>query len=685
MQIQIAAKAVATEMQINDYLKGKIPQVFLANHIVGYFREHGETYNIRWDIAIFQSILETGWFRFENSSVKPSDNNFAGIGATDTDPKPERYNSISDGVKSQMQILAIRTGQEIPKSLMLSDRYKKYYDIVFNKAHYWNDLAGTWASDKKYWDKITKLCNEFKEATGVDILSIEETPIDDIKSLTINATDDGKPCLSGRSKSGKGLTNHYFITNGCLKKMVNELPDDLPIKVEDIIKQYIPKAPEWPQVLSENTPEPEPEPSLVLKGMPFFVGAGHSKSQAGAGGLPPDYPQEYEHNVIAAKIVKRRLEQVGAVVDYWDPNPDQLVNLGKRAAGKKAAVYIHHNAFDKDGVDEGTSDHVHPDASSECIELGKLITKKICAAIKSHNRGVRKNMFTVLKHSFLAGCEQAHLPELYFIDDYGNKSVTVKRTTRAANALADALIEYFANDSVPALPKIGYGAKGDIVEKMQTRLNLHLPDKLRTDGDFGKITLGAVKEFQHKHYLEVDGVCGPVVWKYLFERPHTKPLSGILPVAIAQLAEEFAEIDFKESDNSYNYFRKSFFKHYGTDYWHWCASAMHKLMEVAAGKEFPTTYKGRVFGNVNCWYKWAKDNGYLLNPKEDGPMKGDYVLFDWQQDNRFDHIGVFLYESGSGYVCIEGNTSDRFMHKTRSVKDIKWLIRLPNDVDELKF
>ena len=57
---------------------------------------------------------------------------------------------------------------------------------------------------------------------------------------------------------------------------------------------------------------------------------------------------------------------------------------------------------------------------------------------------------------------------------------------------------------------IRLGDKGADVELMQARLSaLGYLRKNEIDGDFGKITLGALLAFQFENGLEVDGVCGP--------------------------------------------------------------------------------------------------------------------------------------------------------------------------------
>jgi surface antigen len=60
------------------------------------------------------------------------------------------------------------------------------------------------------------------------------------------------------------------------------------------------------------------------------------------------------------------------------------------------------------------------------------------------------------------------------------------------------------------------GDTGANVKKMQNALAVKgYLRKTEVDGDFGKITLGAVLAFQKLNDLELDGVCGPATWSKL--------------------------------------------------------------------------------------------------------------------------------------------------------------------------
>ena len=52
------------------------------------------------------------------------------------------------------------------------------------------------------------------------------------------------------------------------------------------------------------------------------------------------------------------------------------------------------------------------------------------------------------------------------------------------------------------------GSKGTQVKYLQQDLNYILNIKLDVDGDFGGATANALKQFQKKYGLEVDGVYG---------------------------------------------------------------------------------------------------------------------------------------------------------------------------------
>lgn len=103
----------ATPEHLTAYLKDRNPRLDPRfEEIAGLYKKHGEQLGIRWDIAFFQMILETGALRF-SGDVRADQNNFAGLGASGGGAHGERFPDISTGVKAHLQHLLMYAGEHI--------------------------------------------------------------------------------------------------------------------------------------------------------------------------------------------------------------------------------------------------------------------------------------------------------------------------------------------------------------------------------------------------------------------------------------------------------------------------------------------------------------------------------------------------------------------------------------------
>ena len=66
--------------------------------------------------------------------------------------------------------------------------------------------------------------------------------------------------------------------------------------------------------------------------------------------------------------------------------------------------------------------------------------------------------------------------------------------------------------------QVGYGSTGSAVSKLQTVLNEHGYD-LAVDGIFGEKTRAAVRDYQQKNGLKLDGIVGKETWGSLLAQP----------------------------------------------------------------------------------------------------------------------------------------------------------------------
>lgn len=152
----IADSGVKSATQLVDFFMSRNPQgnrdqvVRLANYYVEEAAEEG----INSDVAFVQMCLETGFLRF-GGLVSPEMNNFCGLGAIDETKRGEWFPTEQIGVRAHIQHLHAygTTGQL--KGELVDNRYK--YVNPRGKSPDVFGLAGTWAADKAYGQKLWTL------------------------------------------------------------------------------------------------------------------------------------------------------------------------------------------------------------------------------------------------------------------------------------------------------------------------------------------------------------------------------------------------------------------------------------------------------------------------------------------------------------------------------------------------
>jgi N-acetylmuramoyl-L-alanine amidase len=107
-----------------------------------FYEEIGQVYGIRADIAYAQAVHETGYFRFPGS-VKASQNNFAGIGATGSGESAV-FKTPKEGVLAHLQhLFAYSSNAPLPAQYPLVD--PRFQLVSRGSALTWHQLNGKWA------------------------------------------------------------------------------------------------------------------------------------------------------------------------------------------------------------------------------------------------------------------------------------------------------------------------------------------------------------------------------------------------------------------------------------------------------------------------------------------------------------------------------------------------------------
>lgn len=165
----------ATPGRLQAYLQSRNESLDprFAKIAVEYMR-HGEQLGLRWDYAFFQMLLETGHLSYRGDrgrrgDVKPSQNNFAGLGATGNGAPGESFPDVSTGVLAHLQHVLVYAGETVERPVAERTRKVQEWGILKSMqkkaggAVTFAHLATKWAPGSDYVAGIEALARRFRE------------------------------------------------------------------------------------------------------------------------------------------------------------------------------------------------------------------------------------------------------------------------------------------------------------------------------------------------------------------------------------------------------------------------------------------------------------------------------------------------------------------------------------------
>jgi hypothetical protein len=179
--------------------------------IARFYRQHGEALRIRWDYAFFQMLLETNYLTFRTGrggfgDVKPSQNNFAGLGTTGGGVPGDSFPDVATGVLAQIQHLVAYSGEPVANAAARRTR-ERQEDIVevsrkLGRAVTFRDLTRRWAVDRRYAQSIEAIAERYRGVycTGQAIAGLGE---DDDRRGRL-------PAATARSPEPRDNSQHAF-------------------------------------------------------------------------------------------------------------------------------------------------------------------------------------------------------------------------------------------------------------------------------------------------------------------------------------------------------------------------------------------------------------------------------------------------------------------------------------------
>ena len=154
---QIMGYGIVTAKDLGDFLLSMNPdaEADFVEDLAFIYAEEAAIEGVNHDVAFAQMCLETGFLRYGNL-VTPDQNNFCGLGATGPGQSGLSFPSPRIGVRAHIQHLkAYATDSPLNQELV----DPRYFYVRLGSSPAIMGLAGTWAADKNYAEKITNILN----------------------------------------------------------------------------------------------------------------------------------------------------------------------------------------------------------------------------------------------------------------------------------------------------------------------------------------------------------------------------------------------------------------------------------------------------------------------------------------------------------------------------------------------
>ena len=170
--ISIYGDAVATKDQAVRLIKEKNPTVHLmcsVEELVDLYWIEAEREGVRPDLALAQSLVETGFYRY-GGDVDHDQNNFCGLGTTGGGVKGAAFKTPELGVRAHIQHLLAYTQKSRPKTEIIDPRYEIAHSIRLERGvvDTWSGLNGTWAMGGLYCEKIMVMYQNMLSMEALD-------------------------------------------------------------------------------------------------------------------------------------------------------------------------------------------------------------------------------------------------------------------------------------------------------------------------------------------------------------------------------------------------------------------------------------------------------------------------------------------------------------------------------------
>ncbi len=229
------------------------------------------------------------------------------------------------------------------------------------------------------------------------------------------------------------------------------------------------------------------------------------------------------------------------------------------------------------------------------------------------------------------------------------------------------------------------GNRGKKVKLIQEWLYIH-GFQLVIDGIFGPATDYAVRKFQKRKNLEIDGIVGPITFAALIY-PIKEVLKPIDPGnrTARQLVVTYARQHLKQSpvevggENKGPWVRL-YMKENEGDHWPWCAGFISFILEQTYDTlQMPLPIETSF--SCDLLATSAMNNGCFLEENDSAlqsKLKPGAIFLSQRSSNDWNHTGIVIKVDDEVFHTIEGNTPGKAGYQGDGVCS---LVRWYNDKD----
>jgi hypothetical protein len=161
---RIMGQGSTSEVQLMMFLKANNENALTKfPDLPKLYREEAAIEGVNYDVAFCQACVETDFLRF-GSDLKPSQNNFGGLGGVGDEPDGATFPSARLGVRAHIQQLKAYASLEPLVQEQVSPRFRF---VTRGIAPLVDQLSGRWSADLQYGTRILAVIRRLYESAGL--------------------------------------------------------------------------------------------------------------------------------------------------------------------------------------------------------------------------------------------------------------------------------------------------------------------------------------------------------------------------------------------------------------------------------------------------------------------------------------------------------------------------------------